>query len=237
VTSLTTCEALRERSLIERYVAGKTTDAETAELETHYLTCARCQTDVRLAAAIRMAPAPGARSPRWALAGGTLALAAALGAIVLFGPRRPAPALRRLGEIAVAPAYLGISVRAEPVPGQSLFDAAMAAYGSQHYDQAVRDLDAALRAGVDAPPAEFFRAASLLMLGHDARAADGFERVVALGETPYLPEARYYLAKALIRLGRGSDAARALGQIRSGAPELTRTAAALADSLARLPSR
>ncbi len=47
------CDEIVGRALIERYVAGKLSEAEVEALESHYLTCARCQTDLRLAAAIR----------------------------------------------------------------------------------------------------------------------------------------------------------------------------------------
>jgi hypothetical protein len=47
------CDEIVGRALIERYVAGKLSAAEVEALESHYLTCSRCQTDLRLAAAIR----------------------------------------------------------------------------------------------------------------------------------------------------------------------------------------
>ena len=47
------CNAIVDEGLIERYLAGRLSEAEVEALESHYLTCARCQTDVRLGAAIR----------------------------------------------------------------------------------------------------------------------------------------------------------------------------------------
>jgi hypothetical protein len=42
--------------MIERYVAGMLSEAEGEALECHFLTCARCQSELRLAAAVRAVP-------------------------------------------------------------------------------------------------------------------------------------------------------------------------------------
>jgi anti-sigma factor RsiW len=225
------CDDIRDRSLIERYVAGKLTEAEAAELEAHYLTCARCQGDVRLAAAIRGAPVERSRRPVAVWGGLGLAVAAGLAAILLLAPHRPAPELVRLGDVLEPPVYLGIPVRAAPARGDSIFEAAMAAYAARQYDAAAAGLGAALAAGVDSVPAEFFRAASLLMTKRNEDAAAGFTRVIALGESPYLPESRYYLAKALLRRGLAREAVRRLHEIGVANRELHILATALADSI------
>lgn len=229
------CAAMRDRGLVERYVAGKLPEPEASELEAHYLTCARCQADVRLAAAIAGAPLESARRPvlRWAGIG--VAIAAGLTAVLLVGPRRDSAELRRLGGVLEAPVYLGVQVRGDAAPADSLFDAAMVAYGAQRYDDAIAGLDAVLRSGADSAPAGFFRAAGLLMTGRNRDAADGFRRVVALGESPYLAESHYYLAKALIRMGRGGDAVAELRKIGTDRPDVFGPAAALAESVETTP--
>jgi hypothetical protein len=47
------CGAVIDRGLIERYLAGTLSEAEVEAFESHYLTCTRCQNDLRMAAAIR----------------------------------------------------------------------------------------------------------------------------------------------------------------------------------------
>ena len=49
------CDEITDRALIEGYVAGRLDQAETEAFESHYLTCARCQKELRLALAIREA--------------------------------------------------------------------------------------------------------------------------------------------------------------------------------------
>ena len=48
------CEAVAQRGLVERYVAGRlTAEADLAALETHLLTCASCREEVRLGSIVR----------------------------------------------------------------------------------------------------------------------------------------------------------------------------------------
>lgn len=228
------CDAIATDGVIERYVAGRLQPEAREAFEDHLVACARCQGDVRLAVTLRAElrePTRGAtaRPPRrWLMPAG-LALAATIAAI-LWLPSRRDPALVALGAVGQAPIYLGVAVRATPATAESLFAAGMAAYDAGRYAVAVTDLDAALAAGVDAAPAEFFRAASLLLAGAPRPAVDGFRRVLSLGDTPYRPEARFYLAKALLQLGEG---AAAVAQLRLVAAddELGRHARALADSV------
>ncbi len=49
------CEEITDRALIEGYVAGRLGEAETEAFESHYLTCERCQNELRLALGIREA--------------------------------------------------------------------------------------------------------------------------------------------------------------------------------------
>jgi hypothetical protein len=78
---------------------------------------------------------------------------------------------------------------------------------------------------------QFFAGASLLMTDRPADAAEAFHGVIRGGDTPYLTEARYYLAKALLRLGRADEALRELRAAASGMTEIAAEARALADSV------
>ena len=50
---LLTCDAVAARWMIERYLAGKLSEAEAEAFEAHYLTCSRCQRELRVAVAVR----------------------------------------------------------------------------------------------------------------------------------------------------------------------------------------
>jgi len=122
-------------------------------------------------------------------------------------------------------------------PGDSIFDAAMVAYGDGAYAAAARGLVRALAAGVDSAPAVFFLGASELMTGRPDDAATAFRRVLALGDTPYRAEAHYYLAKALLRKGKAGPALRELRAVPPGDFPIAESAAALADTVTRLGKR
>lgn len=92
------CDAIIDSGLIERYLAGVASDAEVEVFESHYLTCIRCQTELRMAAAIRdalpdmEAAASSAVAPPWwhsrrAKVGGVAAaIAAVFAGLVLLPP-------------------------------------------------------------------------------------------------------------------------------------------------------
>lgn len=220
----------------ERYLAGQLTPAESQAFEEHLLVCARCQTEVRLAVGVRRvvpsAPGRSRRRRTLLIAGASLGLAAGLAALLLW-PRGSNREVTALGRVREPPAYLGLAVRAAPRGGDSLFAAAMDAYVTQHYDVAAAGLRAALAAGVDTVPAEFFLAAAELMRGGARAAADGFARVLASGAAaaPYLPEAHAYRARALLQLGRGGDALRELEAVVPLGGSDSVAAVALADSV------
>ena len=49
------CDEITDRALIEGYVGGRLGEADVEAFESHYLTCERCQSELRLALAIREA--------------------------------------------------------------------------------------------------------------------------------------------------------------------------------------
>ena len=49
------CDEITDRALIEGYVGGRLGEADVEAFESHYLTCERCQNELRLALAIREA--------------------------------------------------------------------------------------------------------------------------------------------------------------------------------------
>ena len=82
----------------------------------------------------------------------------------------------------------------------------MRLYAAGDYAGAIPALRAAAALKPDAPQMSFFLAACQLLDGDTKAAAAGLERTIALGESPYLEEAHFYLAKAWLGLGRVPDA-------------------------------
>lgn len=245
---------IHEAELADRYVAGRMPEAERIAFEDHFVTCAQCQQDLRFARAVRVsatggapqpaasatfagAATPGARAKpshtvRWI----GIALAAGLAAIALVRTGS-SPALVALGGMTDAPAYDGIAVRGTPGRGDAIFDRAMTEYSARHFATAAEGLRAALAAGQDSIPTEFFLGASLLFAGDVRGAADAFDRVVAKGDSPYSDEAQLYEAKALLRLGRGHDALDVLARHAPADPAALAKLSAFADSVKRAGAR
>ena len=246
---------IHEAELADRYVTGRMPEAERVAFENHFVACAQCQQDLKFASAVRTAVAAGApqltasaghgaapanpssrtkrsRAVRWA----GVALAAGLAAIIVIRST-PSVALVALGGVVDPPPYAGIAVRGTPGRGDAIFDGAMTEYSARHFAAAVEGLRAALAAGQDSIPTEFFLGASLLFTD-DARAAAGaFDRVLAKGDSPYFDEAQLYEAKALLRLGHGGDALDVLARHTPADPVAAAKLNALADSVKRAGAR
>ena len=112
---MTTCEYVAANELAGRYAAGRLDEESAAEFEEHYLTCAHCQDELRLAAEVRRASAaaaPQTRRRTWRAWAGAGALAAAVLAALLLWPDTRRADLERLGVVTVPPVYLGVQVRA-----------------------------------------------------------------------------------------------------------------------------
>ncbi len=231
------CDEAAEGQLAMRYLAGTLAAEQEDRFEEHLLGCARCQDELRFMAAAGEALRERKRRRRslWP-AGMAVAAAAGLVALLIVRPQA-GQHLTKLGALDAPPIYLGMAVRSEDTRVDSLFDAAMQAYEANEYDEAVATFDAALAAGAERPPVEFFQAASLLMLNRAERAARTFGRVIGYGDTPYLPEAHFYRAKARLRLGRAADAMADLRWLAAQDHELASHARALADSVEAVKRR
>ena len=81
----------------------------------------------------------------------------------------------------------------------------------------------------------FFLGASALMIDADSLALAAFDALLALGESPYHDEGRYYRAKAWLRAGEAERALDDLRGIRD--PALRAQADALADSIGAVSVR
>jgi tetratricopeptide (TPR) repeat protein len=136
------------------------------------------QTDVHLS--------PGAKSPETPRSEGT--------------PASPAPliALEQLARVD-PPRYEPLTFRGAPDEAAARFERGMQQYRKAEYRGAVTDLGAAAALDPDAPHSRFFLGISHLMLGDDTAAIDSLRATVALGDSAYLEEAHWYLAKAFLR--------------------------------------
>ena len=164
-----------------------------------------------------VAVAPAAAPPAAARPTAPVAPAAPVPGPGVAQPRQTAPApaepLARPQPAAPPVVALSVLARVEPPPyapvllrgpqdeAAAKFDAAMRQYVKRNYAEAVPGLGAAAVLRPDVPQYAFFLAICHLLSGQLEPAVAGLQKAIAIGESPYLEEAHFYLAKAW--LGQG----------------------------------
>lgn len=119
-------------------------------------------------------------------------------------PPGPSPALvldhAAIGLLARVkpPEYLAPIFRGKADDATQRFRQAMEPYGRQEYLQAIPKLREAAALDRKAPEPHYYLGVCELVLGQTDDAISDLHEVVALGETPYLEEAHFFLAKALL---------------------------------------
>jgi hypothetical protein len=121
-------------------------------------------------------------------------------------PNRPQPEPATTPELSFEqlarvdpPRYEPVKLRGAPDEATQRFVRGMEHYRKADYAGAVEGLRAAAELDPDAPEIRFFLGVSHLMLRQDDAAIDRLRATIALGDSAYLEEAHWYLAKALLR--------------------------------------
>ena len=115
-------------------------------------------------------------------------------------PAPPSIPLSVLAQVEV-PVYIPGVLRGPVDEAVERFQAAMKLYVEGDYAGAIPGLRAAVDMNPRAPRMAFFLAISNLLTGRIDPAVDGLEKAIALGDSPYLEEAHFYLAKARLQQG------------------------------------
>lgn len=111
----------------------------------------------------------------------------------------PTVDLQRLGAIAPPPFTPPRLRSANEV--RRVFLSAMEAYSAGNYADAAAGLEQAVRAEPALPAPRFFLGVSYLQLDRRSEAVEHLREVSRLGESPYLEDAHFFVAKASIRNG------------------------------------
>jgi tetratricopeptide (TPR) repeat protein len=112
-------------------------------------------------------------------------------------PAAPVPSLEELARFE-PPVYRPSTLRGVPDEATARFLRGMEAYRKADYKEAVADLRLAASADPDAPHVRFFLGIGHLMLSQGDLGIDRLRGTIALGGSPYLEDAHFYLAKALL---------------------------------------
>lgn len=224
-----------QSSEFARYLDRRSPAEETARVETHLADCADCRAHF-----VALRPIVS----KWRGRARRILYAAAAAAVVFIAflqvtnrGSSKAAELRALGALRTPPAYSGLSVRAAS-SGQQWFSDGMKAYVTGQYPEAIGQLTLARSEGITGIAVPFFLGSSLLMSGDPTAASRELAQVTA-SESPYLSEAHYLLAKALLQLNRHGDAIVELDRavLAGGDSTTTAAAASLRDSVRALRAR
>jgi tetratricopeptide (TPR) repeat protein len=107
------------------------------------------------------------------------------------------PSLEQLARFE-PPVYEPPRLRGAPDEATADFLRGMDSYRKADYNSAVADLRRAADRDLDAPHIHFFLGIAHLALGQNDAAIARLRGTIALGDSPYLEDAHFYLAKALL---------------------------------------
>jgi tetratricopeptide (TPR) repeat protein len=243
-----TCGEVSRHDIVEQYVLAQLGDEERDSFEQHYFECARCFELVRtyrdlqaeLARTRESIVATPARSwiRQWAWLPAAAVVILVVSAVVRQRPgstivqppsvesqpaatsAAPPAAQSSLDELArvEAPGYTEGRLRGATDDAGTKFREGMARYQQRDYTGARSLLREASALDPKAPHIAFFLGVSNLLAARPDEAVDSLRATIALGDSPYLAEAHFYLAKAYVKLGRVAEAIRELERtIRLGA--------------------
>ena len=223
-----TCDDIERDEIAEQYVLGRLGAEESARFEAHYFDCARCLDRVEQLKSVhdalatvnapKIESAPSARR-LWPAVGGLAAAAIvvlAVGVIqdsptpspvespattgdVALPQRAPTVDLQALGAI-VPPPFTPPRLRSTS-ESRRVFVSAMEMYNQGNYADAIPGLEEAVRTEPAFPAARFFLGVTYLQLDRRSEAIEHLREATRLGESPYLEDAHFFVAKASIRNG------------------------------------
>jgi TolA-binding protein len=234
------CEEVERKDILAAYITGKLPEVDRDQFEEHFFGCDECLQQVeaaRIAREVLMARA--AAKPKAAVRWWIPALAAAALLVVGIAVWKPA-APKALVVVAPQekpsydllarfdpPAYLPSTLRSASRTTKN-FSEAMKLYTSGDFAGAAKGLR-----GLDGSRPLYYLGVSELLSGDRSGGIADLQKVVALGDTPYLSEARFYLAKGLIGDGNLAGARTQLETLVQEKSELAPKASEILNSLAK----
>ena len=223
------CARLKAEGVAERYLRGTLAEAEQEAFEEHIVACKACFEEVSALCALQgelarsreqivaeaaVRPSPWRRPWVFAVAASVLAVAAGLGVWMMraqpaSGPRAELAALAQFDP----PVYAPVRLRGSEDDGARHFREAMDLYSRGDWKGALPGLRAAAVLDPEAPHIAFYLGACALLAGETHEAIIQLQRTVDLGDTPFLEEALFYLAKAHLQAGDVTAARGALDKV------------------------
>lgn len=228
-----TCKVVTQEKIVERYSAAQLNEADTEAFEQHFFECEDCYRALQDHAAIRAAlarapretlsPATPSRTDfnRWWLLAAAVLLAG-LGLVLWLAPWAGSPTDQVLiaASAVEAPPYEPRTLRSLAGEGELAFREAMVAYQEGDLDEAIPGLESAVALDEGLDKARFYLGACYLLEDEPEQAIASLNRVAETEGSPFQEWARFYRAKAHLRLGDLDAALEDLSEVISVGGEL-----------------
>jgi tetratricopeptide (TPR) repeat protein len=247
------CRRIENEELMDEYLAGRLDGDERKAFETHCASCAPCLEKLELRRHLQaefwnqtpVADSKTARERRtmnrpWAWASAVAVALVALGLGIWWGGGRLAQ--RRAGGMGLASEWAGLAAFTPPlyVPpvlrgaesdAAASFRKGMTSYQEGRYASAIPALQAAKRLDPEAPNIAFFLGICCLLSDRTTEGIAELDRTITLGDPAYQAEARFFLAKGLLRRGDWSRARRELEEIADSGGGMSQDASRLIEQI------
>jgi hypothetical protein len=245
------CERVRGETMTEAYLTGRLSEQEREAFELHYLECNACFAELEamraVQGALRSMPRAAASTPTrrvWQRPLWLLAAAALVIAVVAIQPWTkspspqvavaPKPAANSYGELARfdPPPFQPSVLRGPQEPWEPAFRDAMAYYTRRDWRGCQSALNAVASKYPQAIGARYYLGVCALLANDVVVGEAALRDTILSGDNPYLEEAHFYLAKALLARGDAAGARAELRKTIAMGGDLEQQASALA---ARIP--
>jgi tetratricopeptide (TPR) repeat protein len=248
------CERIEREEIIERYLTGRLDRAEQEAFEAHYFSCHKCLEKLEVSRRLQEKlwtegdkTLPPTAAPRrvgikrraWAYSVAAVLFIVAAAALwwQLIGPGRP-PAgtketyssLTMLARIE-PPLYIPSALRGMEDEAAERFRLGMKSYVEGRYGEAIPDLRSASELNPEGAGIRFFLGICLLLIEQTDEGIAELGKTIALGDSPYLEEAHFYLAKAYLGKGDVRAAKKELNWVLERGINLKEEAARISDQL------
>jgi tetratricopeptide (TPR) repeat protein len=246
------CGRVKAEGIAEHYLLGTLPQAEQESFEEHVVACAACADELAGLCALKaelersreqivadgaVSPRPSRRTWMLALAAAALFVAAGIGIWMRLQPTvGPSAELTDLA-LFEPPAYVPVRLRGSEDEAARRFREAMELYAAGDWRGALPGLRAAAALDPEAAHFAFYLGACALLAGETNEAITELERTAALGDTPFLEEAVFHLAKAHLRASDVNAARAALGKVIVLNGDRSKEAQSLLDRLDALGGR